>query len=82
MPAAKTHEPASRKPGKTRRGVPTPPVALPHERDQAADQTNPAVDPVIAQAHEDITQGQVDTDMRATPGLDAERRRRLVPGAR
>jgi hypothetical protein len=37
-------------------------------------------DPVIEQAKRDIDAGLVDTDMRATPGLDAERRARLVPG--
>ena len=82
MPPSRTAEPAARKPGKTSHGVPTPPAALPHERDQATDQTNPAVDPVIDRARKDIEQGQVDTDMRATPGLDAERRRRLVPRSR
>lgn len=80
--APRTAEPAARKPGKTRRGVPTPPVALPHERDEAADQTQAAVDPVIHRAYKDLEEGQVDTDMRATPGLDAERRRRLVPRSR
>lgn len=69
-------------PGKTRHGVPTPPVALPHERDEAADQTRPEVDPVIRRAYDDLKERQVDTDMRATPGLDAERRRRLVPRPR
>ena len=37
-------------------------------------------DPVIEQAKRDIDAGQVDTDMRATPGLDADRRKKLVPG--
>jgi hypothetical protein len=39
-----------------------------------------APDPVIEQAKRDIDAGMVDTDMRATPGLDAELRARLVPG--
>jgi hypothetical protein len=82
MPKAQNNAPAARKPGKTERGVPTPPVALPHERDQASDQTERAVDPVIEQAHRDIKDGQVDTDMRATPGLDAERRARVAPRSR
>lgn len=72
----------ARPPGKHRDGVPTPPVALPHERDEAADQTSAEVDPVIRRAYDDLKEGQVDTDMRATPGLDAERRRRLVPRPR
>ena len=55
-------------------------LALPHERDES---TGAADDPpreVIKQAARDLERGLVDTDMRATPGLDAERRRRLVPG--
>ncbi len=39
-----------------------------------------APDPVIAQAKRDIDAGQVDTDMHATPGLDAKLRAELVPG--
>jgi hypothetical protein len=38
-------------------------------------------DPVVAQAKRDIDAGLVDTDMRATAGLDAKRRAKLVPGA-
>lgn len=64
----------------------TPPPALgaklplPHERDESTHSTAPAPDAVIAQAKRDIDAGLVDTDMRATPGLDAERRSKLVPG--
>jgi hypothetical protein len=35
-------------------------------------------DPVIEQAAKDLAAGQVDTDMRATPGLDADRRHDMV----
>jgi hypothetical protein len=42
--------------------------------------TAAAPDPVIEQAKRDIDAGLVDTDMRATPGLDAARRKALVPG--
>lgn len=56
-------------------------LPLPHERDQDAHATSPHPDPVIRQAYDDLAEGQVDTDMRATPGLDAEQRQRLVPGA-
>jgi hypothetical protein len=35
---------------------------------------------MMAQAKRDIDAGLVDTDMRVTPGLDAKRRDRLVPG--
>lgn len=72
------------------RQVPTPPrvkapdsaagLALPHERDESTDSAAVAPDPVMAQAKRDIDAGLVDTDMRATPGLDAGRRKRLVPG--
>ena len=55
-------------------------LALPHERDESTSVTAAAPDPVMVQAKRDIDAGLVDTDMRATPGLDAERRARLVPG--
>lgn len=68
----------------------TPPDAsgtelpLPHERDEAArgsaPHPDPDPDPAIRQAGKDLAEGQVDTDMRATPGLDAQRRESLVPG--
>lgn len=54
-------------------------LPLPHERDQGLDQVASAPDPVMRQAKRDLDAGQVDTDMRATPGLDAERRNGLVP---
>lgn len=66
-------------------GIPPPALGaklpLPHERDESThDSTARAPDAVIAQAKRDIDAGLVDTDMRATPGLDAERRAKLVPG--
>lgn len=57
-------------------------LALPHERDQSSGETDPRPTEVMKQAHRDLQCGQVDTDMRATPGLDARRRRKLVPPAR
>ncbi len=63
--------------------VPPPPangLALPHERDQSTHSTAAQPDPVIVQAKRDIDAGWVDTDMHATPGLDAQRRATLVPG--
>ncbi|KQV52989.1 hypothetical protein ASC95_09425 [Pelomonas sp. Root1217] len=54
--------------------------SLPHDRDQQAAATNPAPDPHIDRAARDLKQGQVDTDLRATPGLDAERRGGMVKG--
>ena len=35
-------------------------------------------DPAIEQARRDLAAGQVDTDLRATPGLDAQRRKDLL----
>jgi hypothetical protein len=55
-------------------------LALPHERDESVPATAVAPDPVMAQAKRDLDAGMADTDMRATPGLDGERRARLVPG--
>jgi hypothetical protein len=56
-------------------------LPLPHERDESAESSAAAPDPVMQQAKRDIDAGNVDTDMRATPGLDAKRRGELVPGA-
>lgn len=56
-------------------------LELPHERDQSTHATSRQRDPAMRQAHQDLEEGQVDTDMRATPGLDAEQRQRYVPGA-
>jgi hypothetical protein len=53
-------------------------LPMPHERDQGLGQVAREPDPVIDQARKDLDAGQVDTDMRATPGLDAARRARLV----
>lgn len=55
-------------------------LALPHERDESPDPSAVEPDPVMVQAQRDLDAGLVDTDMRATPGLDADRRKRLVPG--
>jgi hypothetical protein len=57
-----------------------PGLALPHERDESIDPSAAAPDPVMLQAKHDIDAGLVDTDMHATPGLDAALRKRLVPG--
>lgn len=55
-------------------------LPLPHERDESITSTAPAPDPVMKQAKRDIDAGLVDTDMHATPGLDAAARRKMVPG--
>lgn len=59
-------------------GEPEQGLRLPHERDQSIDATSDAPYPVMRQAHDDIASGQVDTDMRQTPGLDAEQRKKMV----
>jgi hypothetical protein len=73
-----------RAPGASPRGGKAPlsdtGLALPHERDESLHHTSAAPDPVIAQAKRDLDAGMVDTDMRATAGLDAQRRAQLVPG--
>ncbi|WP_439587935.1 hypothetical protein [Hydrogenophaga sp.] len=56
-------------------------LELPHERDQSTRNTAPAPDAGMKQASKDLEAGQVDTDMRASPGLDAAQRKRYVPGA-
>lgn len=63
-------------------------LQLPHERDQSTGSdatggmgTGAAGDrqrEVLQQAHQDLKDGQVDTDMRATPGLDAQKRQGMV----
>lgn len=69
--------PAPRRRG---RAVATPSAPLPQERDGSVNATAVEPDPIIVQAKRDIDAGLVDTDMRATPGLDAARRTLLVPG--
>ena len=79
----KSRRPVGRQsPTPRRRGkaVRTPALALPHERDESVNATAVELDPVIVQAQRDIDAGLVDTDMHATPGLDAARRAKLVPG--
>ena len=54
--------------------------SLPHDRDQQTTATAATPDPQMRRAAADLRQGQVDTDLRATPGLDAQRRGALVSG--
>lgn len=55
---------------------------MPHEHDEAAGgQVAAQPDPMMQQAKRDIDAGQVDTELRSTPGLDAAQRDRLVPQA-
>lgn len=53
-------------------------LKLPHERDESVGAAGRTPRRVMEQARRDLEAGLVDTDMRATPGLDAPRRRRLV----
>jgi hypothetical protein len=55
-------------------------LALPHERDESPDAPPATPDPKMLQAKRDVDAGQVDTDMHANPGQNAELRERLVPG--
>lgn len=56
-------------------------LPLPHERDESTSNEGSPPSDVIRQAGQDLGRGLVDTDMRATPGLDGPRREKLVPGA-
>ena len=51
---------------------------VPHERDQSPGYTDSKPPEVIRQAKDDLDQGLVDSDLRATPGLDADRRKDLL----
>lgn len=53
-------------------------LPLPHERDESLGHVDGAPRPEIVQAKRDLDAGLVDTDLRATPGLDAERRDQLL----
>ena len=56
-------------------------LALPHEHvESVATAVATEPDPVMLQAKRDLDAGMVDTDMHATPGLDAARRKEMVPG--
>jgi hypothetical protein len=71
-------KPASPAKTKPRRKPVAPDLLMPHERDEARDQTKAEPHPVIEQAKRDLDAGLVDTDLRETPGLDAGRRDRLL----
>ena len=91
-PAATEGTVASGRPG--RAGLAKLP--LPHERDESVGMAGgeqatgglgsgaagEAQRRLMEQARRDLATGQVDTDLRATPGLDAERRRALLQRGR
>ena len=56
-------------------------LATPHERDESVGSPAAAAPrAVIEQARRDLESGQVDTDLRGTPGLDAARREEVLRG--
>jgi hypothetical protein len=63
-------------PPSTKRDIPRAP-----KKDESINGAAASPDPMIKLAKRDLDAGLVDTDMRATPGLDAKRRARLVPNA-
>ncbi|PUE07290.1 hypothetical protein B9Z51_14345 [Limnohabitans sp. T6-5] len=67
-------------PKKSDTGGPGLDLPLPHERDESIPNTTQEPDPVMLQAKRDLDAGLVDTDMRATPGLDGKKRSEMVPG--
>lgn len=77
MKPAPAHKDQPRTPGDASR--PQGP-SLPHDRDQQAASTDAEPNPHIERAARDLAEGQVDTDLRSSPGLDAERRGRMVQG--
>lgn len=68
------------RPGRTRPASPALPLPEPVAT-VPTHETATQPDPVMRQAKRDLDAGMVDTDLRATAGLDAQRRARLVPGA-
>jgi len=80
-PAMKPKPSPRREETDTQRGAVKPQgPALPHERDQQNRSTDSEPNRHIERAAKDLKEGQVDTDLRATPGLDANVRGGLVPG--
>lgn len=55
-----------------------PSLPLPHERDQHESAAGRKPRQVMREAKQDLERGLVDTDLRATPGLDAPERERLL----
>lgn len=45
---------------------------------EAPEMTDDDTDAVMEQAKRDLDDGQVDTDLRSTPGLDAEQKKKLL----
>ena len=57
-------------------------LALPHERDASSGHVAQEPNPTIKQAKKDLDDGQVDTDMWGTAGLDHARKQQMVPNTK
>lgn len=57
-------------------------LPLPHERDASTGNVAAEPNPKIERAKKDLDEGQVDTDMWGTPGLDNARKQRMVPNTK
>lgn len=57
-------------------------LPMPNERDERPGEINPDPQDVMVQAKKDLDAGLVDTDLRATGGLDDIHRRELLRRAR
>lgn len=57
-------------------------LPMPNERDERPGEVNPHPQDVMVQAKKDLDAGLVDTDLRATGGLDDAHRRDLLRRAR
>jgi hypothetical protein len=55
---------------------------LRHERDESADKAQSGPRDAMKRAKRNLDAGLVDTDLRNSPGMDAEQRRRLLKGQR
>ena len=53
---------------------------MPHERDESHHSQSSEPRKIMQQAHEDLAQGQVDTDLRGTRGVEALKQPVAPPG--
>lgn len=77
-PATRPRRADARDEGQTRIPVDGDDLQLPHERDESTSTDGARPRDVMRRAKADLDAGLVDTDMRATPGLDAQRREELL----
>ncbi len=57
-------------------------LPMPNERDECTGEVDPQPQDVIVQAKKDLDRGLVDTDLRATAGIDDAQRRALLRRAK